>query len=102
MYWFNLKTWAVSTEDNGGVKVPFPVLFLIMPVVGLMFLMFLPLIGFILVGKALWLATAGRLFRSTVLAPPAMTGAAALTGNEAGGPAEPLKELENEVSRRRV
>jgi hypothetical protein len=56
-YYWNARSWEVETvPDEGGtlkgaaearyVKVPFPALFVIVPLLGALFLMFLPLIGF--------------------------------------------------------
>ncbi len=63
-YYFNATKWEVEVvSDEGGtlkggadakyVKVPFPVLFLIVPTLGALFLMFLPMIGFVMLAQAL-------------------------------------------------
>jgi hypothetical protein len=60
-YYWNAKNWEVEViSDDGGalkggsyVKVPFPVLFLIVPLLGALFLMFMPMIGFALFGYAI-------------------------------------------------
>jgi hypothetical protein len=59
-YYWNAKGFEVEVvPDEGGhlkggdyVKVPFPVLFVIVPLLGAMFLMFLPVAGFALVAYA--------------------------------------------------
>lgn len=50
--YLNLKTMSLS-HTPPGTAIPLPVAFLVMPVAGLAFLMFLPAAGFYLVGK--WL-----------------------------------------------
>ena len=63
-YYWNPKSWAVEVVPQEGgrlpgaasvsyVKVAFPLLFLIVPVLGALFLMFLPLIGFVMLGRAI-------------------------------------------------
>jgi hypothetical protein len=62
-YYWNPRNWEVEVvAPEGGrlkgaadakyVKVPFPALFVIVPVLGALFLMFLPLIGFALFAYA--------------------------------------------------
>lgn len=66
-YYWNAKNWEVETiPDEGGalkggdyVKVPFPVLFVIVPLLGATFLMFMPMIGFALFGYAIVRKAAG-------------------------------------------
>ena len=66
-YYFNSRRWEVETiPDEGGalkggdyVKVPFPVLFVIVPTLGALFLMFMPMIGFALFGYAMTRKLAG-------------------------------------------
>jgi len=50
--YFDTKKLSLS-HTPPGVAVPLSVAFLVMPIVGLAFLMFLPAIGFALVGKFL-------------------------------------------------
>jgi len=63
-YYWNARNWEVEVIPNEGgklkggadaryVKVPFPALFLIVPVLGALFLMFLPFIGFALFAYAI-------------------------------------------------
>jgi len=69
-YYWNPGNWEVEVVSNEGgklkgaegakyVKVPFPVLFLIVPTLGALFLMFLPMIGFALVAYAMAKKLAG-------------------------------------------
>jgi hypothetical protein len=120
-YYFSTSTLGVEVigEEGGRLPgaatvkyyaVPFPLLFLLIPVVGLAFLMFLPFIGFALLGVALAKGVTGRLhagagaFAATV-APPHATGAAYLGGregekkNEAVTPE--IERLEKEVAEKR-
>ena len=120
-YYFSTSTLAVEVvgEDGGTLpgasttryySVPFPLLFAVIPVVGLAFLMFLPFLGFALVGLAMAKAVTSRLreragaFAATV-APPHATGAAYLGGregekkNEAVTPE--IEKLEKEVAEKR-
>ena len=63
-YYWNPRNWEVEVVPQEGgrlkgaadakyVKVPFPALFVIVPLLGALFLMFLPLIGFALFGYAI-------------------------------------------------
>jgi hypothetical protein len=63
-YYWNARSWEVEVvSDEGGtlrgapearyVKVPFPALFVIVPLLGALFLMFLPMIGFALFAYAI-------------------------------------------------
>jgi hypothetical protein len=63
-YYWNASNWEVEVISNEGgklkgaanakyVKVPFPLLFLVVPLLGALFLMFLPFIGFGLFGYAI-------------------------------------------------
>jgi hypothetical protein len=63
-YYWNPRRWEVEVVapeggrlkgagDESYVKVPFPLLFVIVPVLGATFLMFLPLIGFALFAYAI-------------------------------------------------
>ena len=120
-YYFSTNTLSVEViGEEGGrlpgaattryVSVPFPALFLIIPVVGLAFLIFLPLVGFGLIGYALVQRVTGHVakeataFAATV-APPQATGAAYLGGREAEKKNEKvgpeLEKLEQEVSDKR-
>ena len=120
-YYFSTSTLAVEVigEEGGRLpggastryySVPFPLLFLILPVVGLAFLMFLPFIGFALLGVALAKGVAGRLHEgagalAATVAPPQATGAAYLGGREAEKKNEAvspeIEKLEKEVAEKR-
>lgn len=62
-YYWNPKSWEVEVvPPEGGrlreagrkyLKLPFPVLFVVVPLLGALFLVFLPLIGFALFGHAI-------------------------------------------------
>jgi hypothetical protein len=63
-YYWNPRNWEVevvapeggrlkAAADSHYVKVPFPALFVIVPLLGALFLMFLPLIGFALFAYAI-------------------------------------------------
>jgi hypothetical protein len=69
-YYWNPRTWEVKlvgaegailpgSERASFVRVPFPVLFAVVPIMGALFLMFLPLIGFALLGYSLVKRAAG-------------------------------------------
>ncbi|MGB8931165.1 MAG: hypothetical protein WCC48_07960 [Anaeromyxobacteraceae bacterium] len=63
-YYWNPRTWEVHTLPSAGgvlpgserahfARIPFPLLFVLVPVLGALFLVFLPVIGFALLGHAL-------------------------------------------------
>jgi hypothetical protein len=63
-YYWNPRTWEVhAMTAEGGVlpgserahfaRIPFPLLFVVVPVMGALFLVFLPVIGFALIGSSL-------------------------------------------------
>jgi hypothetical protein len=75
-YYWNASTWSVAVIPNEGgkleggpgaryLKVPFPVLFVIVPTMGALLLMFLPLIGFALLAYAIAKKLAAGLTRGT-------------------------------------
>jgi hypothetical protein len=120
-YYFSTNTLGVEVIGEAGgrlpgaastryVSVPFPALFVIIPVVGLAFLIFLPLIGFGLIGYALVRRITGHVakeataFAATV-APPQATGAAYLGGREGEKKNEKvtpeIEKLEQEISDKR-
>jgi len=111
-YYFSTTTLGVEVIGEGGgtlpgsaatryLGVPFPLLFLVIPVVGLAFLMFLPFIGFALLGAAMGQTVTGRFqeragaFAATV-APPHAIGAAYLGGREGE---EKNEEVSPEIER---
>jgi hypothetical protein len=120
-YYFSMKALKVEViGEEGGtlpgpaearyLSVPFPLLFVLTPVIGLAFLMFLPLIGFILLAQALALKISGRVYReagalAASVGPAQAHGAAYLGGKEGEAPAEKvspeLEQLEKDVEARR-
>jgi hypothetical protein len=120
-YYFSTRKLAIEViGDDGGtlpgpaearyVAVPFPLLFVLAPVVGLAFLMFLPFIGFALLGVAIFRRITGHVGEgaaalAATVAPSHATGAAYLGGREGEKPAgevsEELKKLEDEVKAKR-
>jgi len=121
-YYWNAKAWEVEVvSDQGGalkggnyVKVPFPVLFVIVPTLGALFLMFMPMIGFALFGYAVVRKLAGAFTQgatelaSTVQPGSFAAGAAYFTGKpeekKDGAEAPPsaqLEKLEQEIAARK-
>jgi len=120
-YYFSTNTLGVEVIGEGGgtlpgacttryLSVPFPALFVIAPVVGLAFLIFLPLIGFVLLAVALGKRVTGHVSReagalAATVAPPHATGAAYLGGREGEEKNEQvspeIEKLEKEVSDQR-
>ena len=120
-YYFSFSTLGVEVigEEGGRLpgaastryfNIPFPLLFVVVPVVGLTFLMALPLIGFGLAGYAIvrratgHVATGADALAATV-APPHATGAAYLGGHEGEKKNEEvspeIEKLEKEVAGKR-
>ena len=121
-YYWNAKAWEVEVvSDDGGhlkggsyVKVPFPVLFVIVPTLGALFLMFMPMIGFALFGYAMVRKLAGAFTQgatelaSTVQPGRFAAGAAYFTGKleekkegEQAPRTDTLDELEQEIAARK-
>jgi hypothetical protein len=120
-YYFSTTTLGVEViGDEGGTlpgpsttryfSVPFPLLFVVVPVVGLAFLMFLPMIGFVLAGNAIVRRATGHVSRgadalAATVAPPHATGAAYLGGHEGEKKNEEvspeIEKLEKEVAGKR-
>lgn len=74
-YYWNPRNWEVEVvPPEGGrlkgapeakyVKLPFPLLFVVVPLLGALFLVFLPLIGFALFGHAIVKKVTGSVKRS--------------------------------------
>jgi hypothetical protein len=125
-YYWNPRSWEVEVVPSEGgklkgaadaryVKVPFPLLFVIVPLLGALFLMFLPLIGFALFGWAIVKKVTGGVkqgateLASTVTPGGFAAGAAHFTGKpgeekkaegEAKTPAE-LEALAKEIEERK-
>lgn len=123
-YYWNPRAWSVEVvPPEGGrlppgasyVKVPFPLLFVIVPVLGALFLMFLPFIGFALFGHAVVKKLTGGAKQAAAdlaatVTPGWQPGEAHFTGKpgeeagEAGAEAkEPkeLKALQREIEEKR-
>lgn len=52
-YYFHHQDWCFNTDPVGGMKIPTALVVLAAPIMGAMFLMFLPFVGFYLTGQAL-------------------------------------------------
>jgi hypothetical protein len=126
-YYWNARSWEVQVvSDDGGVlkggaearyaKVPFPALFVIVPLLGALFLMFLPMIGFALFAYAIAKKVTGGVkqgatdLAATVQPGQFAAGAAYFTGKpgeekkegaEAPKSAE-IEELEKEIAARKT
>lgn len=122
-YYWNPRAWEVEVipaeggrlngaEGASYVKVPFPLLLLIVPVLGALFLMFLPFIGFAMIGHALVRkVTGGAKEAATDLAATMsagmVPGEAHMTGKPGeekpaeGKPTAELEKLQSEIDARR-
>ncbi len=124
-YYWNPRSWAVSVvPPEGGrlegarearyVKIPFPLLFVVVPLLGALFLMFLPLIGFGLFAYAIVKKVTGGVKQgatelASTMQPGAFApGAAAFTGKpgeeKKGGEAPKsaeIADLEKEIAARK-
>jgi hypothetical protein len=123
-YYWNPRNWEVEVVPSEGgrlkgaegtkyVKLPFPLLFVVVPLLGALFLMFLPLIGFALFGYAIVKKITGGVkqgateLASTVSPGGFATGEAHFTGKP--GDAKPgeapkgaeIEKLEKEIQARR-
>jgi hypothetical protein len=121
-YYWNAARWEVEVVPSEGgtlrggsyVKVPFPVLFLVVPLLGATFLMFLPVVGFALLAYAMAKALAARFTQgatelaSTVQPGGFAAGSAYFTGKphepEHASPAaeQTLADLEREIAERKA
>lgn len=120
-YYWNPRAWAVEViPPEGGrlpasaakyVKVPFPLLFIIVPVLGASFLMFLPVIGFALLGHAIVKKVTGGVKETATdlaatMSPGWQPGAAHFTGKpgeegQEGAATKEIQELEKEIEAKR-
>lgn len=125
-YYWNSRSWEVEViPEQGGIlkatdgstytKVPFLALFVIVPLLGALFLMFLPMIGFVLFAQALGKKLAASFGRgatelaSTVQPGQFAAGSAYFTGKpeeakEGDAPAAQggeLASLEKEIAERK-
>jgi len=109
-YYFHKQNWSIDTTPPGR-RIGTLTALVISAVMGLLFVVFLPVIGFVLAGKALLKKTTGLVkpvFQTSV-SPIAPLGEAHLTGSP--GSSEPtlthsydetLDELAKEIQERRV
>ena len=117
-YYWNPRRWEVEVVPSEGgrlkgaaearyVKLPFPLLFVVVPLLGALFLVFLPLIGFALFGYAVVKKVSSMMkqgateLASTVAPGGFATGEAHFTGKpgeerEEKGGAEPSAQAEIE------
>lgn len=124
-YYWNPRSWEVevvpqeggrlkSSPDTSYVKVPFPLLFVIVPVLGGLFIIFLPLIGFGLFAYAIVTKVTGGAKRAATELASTMqpggfaVGEAHMTGKAReekshGGAAHApeLSKLEKEIAERK-
>lgn len=103
-YYYDTKKWAFNTEGVG-VKVPLWFVILMLPLLGALFVVFLPVIGFVVTGYALhkWLNRKLQGFWHLVFTRSPEPGAAYLTGKKGGGAGtDALKALEKEIEKRRL
>lgn len=115
-YYWNPRNWEVEVVPSEGgrlqavgaryVKLPFPLLFVVVPLLGALFLVFLPFIGFALFGYAIAKKVSATMKRgatelaSTVVPGGFATGEAHFTGKrgeekKAEGEAKAQKEIED-------
>jgi hypothetical protein len=123
-YYWNPRNWEVEVVASEGgrlrgptdakyVKLPFPLLFVVVPLLGALFLMFLPLIGFALFGYAIVKKVTGGVKQgatelASTMAPGGFaTGEAHFTGKpgeekKGEAPKSPeIEELEKEIEAKR-
>ena len=121
-YYLSTKTFGIEVIGNDGgtlpgpstvkyVAVPFPLLFLVVPVIGLAFLMFLPAIGFVLLAKAAAMRLTGHVAEgasslAATVAPDLATGAAYMAGHKDEEKPEEkvtpeIEKLEKEIKEKR-
>ena len=122
-YYFSMKNWSVNPIEKDGtvlhgeageqfIPVPLPVAVMLAPVLGAVFLMFMPFIGFYLVGHRA-LQPVARMFKKSTteiaasMSPGLQPGEAHLTGRagekkEEGGESKELSALEQEIAAKRA
>jgi hypothetical protein len=118
-YYLSTSHWNVEViPAEGGtlpgrgryLRLPFPLLFALVPLIGLAFLMFLPLIGFALLAQAIAAKVAGSVSAQVAalgatVTPELAHGTVYLTGarteERAGHVSPELEALEREIARRR-
>jgi hypothetical protein len=123
-YYFSMKHWSVNPIEKDGtvlngekgeqfIPVPLPVAVMLAPVLGAVFLMFMPFIGFYLVGQTA-LRPVVRMFKKSTtelaasMSPGLQPGEAHLTGRPGektekteGGENKELSTLEQEIAAKR-
>jgi hypothetical protein len=109
-YYWNPRNWEVevvpsegarlrASADTSYVKIPFPLLFVVVPLLGALFLMFLPLIGFALFAYAIVKkVTGGAKQAATELASTVAPGGFATGEAHFTGKAGEEKGAEDEVT----
>jgi hypothetical protein len=120
-YYLSMRSFGVEViGEEGGrlpggptaryVSVPFPLLFLVVPLAGLAYLMVMPLIGLALLATAGFKRITGHVSEgadalAATVAPPQATGAAYLGGREGeeknGKVSAEVEKLEKEVADKR-
>jgi len=126
-YYFSMTSWNVQVvPPEGGtlagpatgkfLRIPFPLLFAVVPFVGLAFLIFLPFIGFALFAYAIVRRVTGHVSEqagalAATISPDMATGAAYLAGAKgeekgaeqpAAKPTPELEQLEKEIEAKRA
>ena len=121
-YYFSMKNWSVNPVEKDGtilqgeagekfIPVPLPVAVMLAPVIGAVFLMFMPFIGFYLVGQRA-LQPVARMFKKSTteiaasMSPGLQPGTAHLTGRAGEkkaeeGESKELSSLEQEIAAKR-
>jgi hypothetical protein len=122
-YYFSMKNWSVNPIAKDGtvlqgekgeqfIPVPLPVAVMLAPVLGAVFLMFMPFIGFYLTAQTL-LRPVARMFKKSTteiaasMSPGLQPGAAHLTGSAGekkteGAESQELSALEKEIAAKRA
>ena len=122
-YYWNPRKWEVEVVASEGgrlkgaadakyLKIPFPALFVVVPLLGALFLMFLPFIGFALLAHAIVKRVTGGVKEgatdlAATMSPGWRPGEAHLTGKpgeEEAGAAKPsaaVEKLEKEIAEKR-
>jgi hypothetical protein len=122
-YYFSMKNWSVNPVEKDGtvlhgetgeqfIPVPLPVAVMLAPVLGAVFLMFMPFIGFYLTAQTA-LRPVARMFRKSTteiaasMSPGLQPGTAHLTGRPGekkaeGAEAKELTALEQEIAAKRA
>jgi hypothetical protein len=119
-YYWNPRSWAVEVVPSEGgrlpadgasyLRIPFPLLFVVVPVLGALFLIFLPLIGFALFAWAIFRKITGGVRETATdlaatMSPGWAPGEAHLTGKageeKKGEASAELRKLESEIAEKR-